>query len=245
MRWPRPPLPEPARRPLDRDCRSRFRMGVGEPERPRRVPASFLRPRPAPTLYVVGAFRVEINLPSSAREGLGGRISLPYELQALKREPVVDLVDLFAEGHDGRREAARGDGRGLLVELLPDAAEDRVDLPGEAVYDARLDGLLGALSDRVAGLLDLHARKAGGSRREGLERDLDAGRYDPAEVLPRRRDHVVVDRGAEVDRDAGPAHAVVGRDGVDEPVRAELLGPVDPDRHSALDVRAHEQAAAV
>src|ERR687898_2953591 len=110
-------------------------------------------------------------------------VALPDELQALEREPVVHLVHLLAEGHDPRRETARGDRGGLLAQLLAQPADDRVDLAGEPVHDARLDGLLRALPDRVPRLLYVHARQPRRARRERLQRDLDAGRDHTAEVL--------------------------------------------------------------
>src|SRR5688572_30728218 len=95
-----------------------------------------------------------------ARLGLELLVAFPDQLQPLEREPVVYLVHLLAEGDDRRREAARGDRGGLLAQLLAQTADDRVDLAGEPVHDPRLDGLLRALSDRVARLLDVHARQS-------------------------------------------------------------------------------------
>ena len=148
-------------------------------------------------------------------------------------------------GHDRRGEAASRDRGGLLAELLAQPPDDRVHLAREAEHHAGLDRLLGALADRVARLLDVHSRKARGAGGQRLERDLDPGRDHAAEVLALGGDHVVVDRGAEVHRDARAADALVGGDGVHEPVGAELLRAVDPDRHAGLQLRAHERAAAV
>ena len=74
-------------------------------------------------------------------------------------------------------------------------------------------------------------RAALGQRRQ---RDLDPGRDRAAEVLAVGRDGVEVDPGAEVDHDAGAAEPLVGGDRVDEPVGADLVRVVDPDRHPGL-----------
>ena len=57
----------------------------------------------------------------------------------------------------------------------------------------------------------------------------------PPRYSPARRNDVVGDRGAEVDDDAGRRRPVVGGDGVDEPVGADLARVVDPDRHPGPD----------
>ena len=105
-------------------------------------------------------------------------------------------------------------------ELLAQPAEDGVHLAGVPVDHARLDRLGRALPDRVARGLDVHPRqprRPGGQR---LQRDLDPGRDHAAQVLAVAGHHVVVDGGAEVDRDARRAHAVVGGHRVHQPVRA-------------------------
>ena len=78
-----------------------------------------------------------------------------------------------------------------------------------------------------------------------LHRDLDPGPDHAAQVLALGGDRVEGDRGAEVHDRARPAEPLVGGDRVDEPVGAELVRVVDPDRHPGLDARADDQAAAV
>src|SRR4051812_8986335 len=69
-------------------------------------------------------------------ERLALAVALPHDPQAGKRQQVVDLVDLVAEGRDRARQAAGGDRRCLCVQLLADAPHDSVDLAREAVDDA-------------------------------------------------------------------------------------------------------------
>ena len=100
---------------------------------------------------------------------------------------------------------------------MPDA--DRVD---------------GRFADQRARLGEVDLRQLGAVLGERVERDADARADDAAEVLARRGDDVVGHRRAEVDRDAGPAELCVGGDRVDDPVGAELVRVVDPDRHPGL-----------
>ena len=79
------------------------------------------------------------------------------------------------------------------------------------------------------------------ARGQRVDRDLDARGDDAAEVLALGRDDVVVDGGAEVDRDARAAEPVVGGDRVDQPVGAELARVVDADRHAGPQARADGQ----
>ena len=135
----------------------------------------------------------------------------------------------------------------LGAELALDPAGDRVDRPGEPVDEPGLQALRGALADHAAGLAErlaeLDRRELRGALGERLHRDRDAGADHAAEVLAVGRDRVEGDRGAEVDDGAGVAEAVVGGDGVDEAVGAELERVVEPDRHPGLDARADDQAA--
>ena len=89
--------------------------------------------------------------------------------------------------------------------------------------------------DRRLGLGEFDARDAGRPFDQRGQRDLEPRRDRPAEVLALGRDRVEVDAGAEVDDDAGPAEALIGGDGVDETVGADLERIVDPDRHPGLD----------
>ena len=80
-----------------------------------------------------------------------------------------------------------------------------------------------------------------GALGERLQGDLDARGDDPAEVLALGGHGVVGDRGAEVHHHARPPEALVGGDGVDEPVGADLAGVVVADRHARLDAGSHRE----
>ena len=67
------------------------------------------------------------------------------------------------------------------------------------------------------------------------EREVDARRDHAAAVIAVVVDHVEGRRGAEIDDDQRPAIAVMRRDGVDEAVGADLLGPVDQRLDAELD----------
>ena len=112
-------------------------------------------------------------------------------------------IEVGERGHEVVGEAAGRDHRRLDAELVAQPRDDAVDLAGEAVDDSRADGVDGRLADQRARLAELDLRQLGGALRERLERDLDARRDDPAEVLALVGDDVVGDRGAEVDDDAG------------------------------------------
>ena len=164
------------------------------------------------------------------------RVALIDQPQTAEREQRIDLVDRLAVRRDRVRQPAGGDEGGLFVELVREAAVDPVDQSGEAVREARLDGRGGVLADRALGCGEIDARQLGRPRREGLQRDLDTGTDDTAEVFARTGDDVEVGRGAEVDRDAGPSHLRVRGHRVDQPVRTELVRVVDQDRHPVFRV---------
>ena len=126
-------------------------------------------------------------------------------------------------------------------ELLAQAPDDAVDLAGEAVDDPRADRVDGGLADQRAWRVEVDARQLRRARRERLDRDLDARRDDPAEVLAVGRDRVVGDRRAEVHDDARAAEALVRGDRVDQAVGAELARVLDPDRHAGLHAGAHHE----
>jgi hypothetical protein len=98
------------------------------------------------------------------------------------------------------------------------------------------------IPDRIASIVVLPISERGSVRSilgsaQRLERDLDAGEDDPAEILSVRRDGVVGDGRAEVDDDARPAETVVCGDRVDEPVGPDLARVVVADRHTGADPR--------
>ena len=158
-------------------------------------------------------------------------IPLPDEPQPLQRQQLVHLVDLLAEGNYRRGQAAGRQRRGFAPEGLAQAGDDPVDLTREAVDDARLERRLSRSPDDLLRLLEVDREEPGGPLGQRLDRDLNARRDAPAEVLAVRRHHVVVDRRAEVGNDAGPAAALVRSDRVYHAVGPDLVRVLDPKRH--------------
>ena len=116
--------------------------------------------------------------------------------------------------------------------------------PGEAVDEPRLERGVGGAPDRRLRRLEVDLEQPRRALGQGVERDLDARREHAAEVLAVRRDDVVVDRGAEVDRDARRPDPLVGGERVHQPVGADLVRVVHPDRHAGLEPGARPSAAA-
>src|SRR5215216_3250862 len=130
-----------------------------------------------------------------------GTISLPHQPETGQGEEVVDLVDAVAELGDHGRQAAGCDRGRLDSEFLANAADDPVDLAGEAVDDPGPQGRLGAAADRAARAPDLDLDELRGALRECVHRDLHSRRNCAAEVLAGGGDDVVIDARAEVDDD--------------------------------------------
>ena len=78
-------------------------------------------------------------------------------------------------------------------------------------------------------------RKPRAAQAEGVDRDLDAGRDRPAQVLAARRDRVEGRRRTEVDHHARAVEQVHGRERVDDAVGPDLLGVVHQHRHAGPD----------
>ena len=96
--------------------------------------------------------------------------------------------------------------------------------------------------DRPLRRHEVHLRQPRGAREERLHRHLDPRREHAADVLPGRGDGVEVRRRPEVDHDARRAVALARRDGVHDPVRADLARVVVPDRDAGPRPRAdHEE----
>ena len=79
----------------------------------------------------------------------------------------------------------------------------------------------------VLGRLDRDARQLGGGGDQGVERQVDPGRDDPAFVGARIIDHVEGRGGAEIDDDQVAVVARVAGDGVEHAVGADGLRLVD------------------
>src|SRR4051812_16831909 len=185
----------------------------------------------------------------SVSEGIGnpflGPVALPDQAQSGECEEVVDVVYLVAEGCDRRRQAASRDRGRLDAKLLADAAEDAVDLTGEAVDDSRSQRSLCVPADRGGRSLDLDLDQLRGPLREGIHRDLHTGRDRSAEVLALSGYDVVVDAGPEIHNHTRALDLVVGRNGVHQAVGPDLARVVRADRRAKLYPWCHEQEAPV
>src|SRR5262249_20845735 len=175
-----------------------------------------------------------------------GALAGPDEAKALKSELLVDGAERARVRRDQLGEAAGGNDRRVQgAELLADPVDDRVDLPREAVDQARLERRHGRLRDHALRSGERHLRQARRAGEERVHRDLDPRREHTARELPCRRDYVEVRRGAEVDDDARHPVALAGGDCVRDPVGADLPRVVVPDRHAGRDARPeHEQVGA-
>src|SRR5947209_11336171 len=110
-------------------------------------------------------------------------VALPDQSQPGQCQEVVDLVDLLAKRGDRAGEAAGRDRGRLVAEMLTQAADDAVDLTGEAVDDPRLDRRRRGAADQLLRRLYVDLREARCAPGERLHRDLDAGRENGAEEL--------------------------------------------------------------
>src|SRR5680860_645103 len=119
-------------------------------------------------------------------------VAFPDDAQALQREQVVDLVHLLAERDDRPRQAAGGEGRGLLAQLFADAPDDRVHLAGEAVDHTRLQRRLRVLADHRGGRVEVDLEQPRGAACQRVDGDLHPRGQHAAQVLARRGDDVVV-----------------------------------------------------
>ena len=161
------------------------------------------------------------------------RVALVDEPQARERQQLVDVVDRLAERDDRARPGRRS--RSPSVSS-PSSSRRRPRMPstcaGEAVDHAGADRLDRRLADQRPRRVEVDLRDR---RRALVSASIEIstpGAMMPADVLARRADDVVGDRRAEVDDHARAAHALVGGDGVDEPVGADLARVVHPDRHA-------------
>src|SRR5688572_13994298 len=118
------------------------------------------------------------------------RVLVVDEPQTMQRQPGFVHVDYRARVDDDGRQPARRDDPGVATELLHHAFDDAVDLPGEAVDDARLQRLHGALADDRPRLRELDLAQLRAVLGERLDRDGDAGRDGPTEVLALLGDRV-------------------------------------------------------
>src|SRR5688572_15958793 len=163
------------------------------------------------------------------------------QAKARQGQEEIDLFDPFGSPPEELRETARRDDPGLLADLARDAVDQAVDEREVAEVEAGLDRAHRRLADDPLGATDLDSPESRRALEEGLGGDRDARHDDPARVLPLLGDDVERGRRSEVDDDAGAAQPLVGRDGVDDAVRADFLRGVVEDRHAGPDSRLHEE----
>src|SRR5215218_5852519 len=162
-------------------------------------------------------------------------ISIPDDPQAVEGQPGLVVLDRLAGVQDGPGQAAGGEHGGRAAELGHHAADDPVDLAGEAPDGPGLEALHGVLADHRAGRHQLHPAQLGGPLDQGVHGDLDAGGDGRAQVLAPLGDGVEGGGGAEVDHHHRPAVGGVGRDRVDHPVGPDLARVVGQDGQPGAD----------
>ncbi len=149
-------------------------------------------------------------------------IAFPDQPQAFEREVfVVNLHQPRTIG-DQLPLAAGGDGLGAGSELGGDAFDDAIDQADESVIQAGLNAAHGIAAHQFFGLTKIHHGQAGRACEESVDRHADAGRDQTAEEFRIFRNHVEVDRGAQIDDHAGSAVFMKASDGVDHAVRAHF-----------------------
>ena len=164
-------------------------------------------------------------------------VALPDEPNPFEGQERVDRLQRPRVRDDQVGQAARRDRLRLGAELLADALDDPVHLSGEPVDEPGLQARGGVLRDHRLRLDEVDLEQPSRAREERLHRDLDPRRQYAADVLPFRRDHVEVRRGAEVDHDRRRPVTFDRRDRVRDPVRPDLARVVVADRHAGLDAR--------
>ena len=172
------------------------------------------------------------------------RVRSQINRSPVERQQVVDLVDRLAERDDrvaGRRwrstrrrspelaSIRRGDRR------RPRRRSRRRRPTGSRSRSTCRSPASGSPSS-IRGQL-ARARSASASIEISMPGAITPPRYSPSAETASK-----VIAGAEVDDDAGVAEPVVGGDGVDQPVGADLVRVVDQDRHAGLAPRADDQA---
>jgi len=168
-------------------------------------------------------------------------VALVDEAEAAEGEQFVDLGDVLGTAGDETRESSGGDGLGIRAQLGDHAFEDAVDQADVAVVEADLEVVDGAGADDLGGLADVDAREAGRAGKQRFGGDPETGGDGSAEELAFGGDDVEGGGGAEVDDDDGRVRArrileeLVGRDGVDDPVGADVDGVVGEDGQTGAD----------
>ena len=122
-------------------------------------------------------------------------------------------------------------------------------MSGEPVDGAGLHRLGRVLADGVLRLRHVHLDELGGTRRQGLHGDLDAGSDRTAHVVAVGVDDIEVGRGAEVDDHDRRAIPLAAGNGVDDAIGAHLGGVLHGDTHAGAragpDHEGHESEVAL
>ena len=166
---------------------------------------------------------------------LRSSVALPDQPQPGQRQQVVDLVDRLA--HLGHSAGASPPVASTLVwDPSSSRSRPRSRRPGRRTRTrSRCGSRRPSTCRSVTGAWPARPWAASPRARTGHRSRSPPRGDDPAQVLARRRDHVIGDRGTEVDHHAGVAHPVVGGHRVDQPVGADLARVVHPDRHPGPD----------
>src|SRR5437763_4591799 len=194
-----------------------------------------------PASHMTAARVFTVALPGAGpRTSFGKNLTLvAFEDQPQPDECEVRLVfrDRLGLVDDERGETACRHDHRFGLELGGDPSYEAVDLPGEAVDDARLQRLDRRLPDDGARPDELNLEQSRGASRECVDGDLDSWGERTTEELAAFAHDVEVGRGAEVDDDRRPAEDVMRGERVDDPVGTNLARVVVEDRDAGLDPR--------
>src|SRR5262249_19191579 len=130
------------------------------------------------------------------------------------------------------RQPAGGDDAQRKVHLAAHALDDAVYQPDVAVGQPRLHAGHGVATNDRARPNQIDPRQLGGGMEQGIGADADAGGDRPAEVLALGGDDVESRGRAEVHHQTAAAVALVGSNGVDDAIGADLTRVVVKNRHA-------------
>src|SRR6266511_1756353 len=177
-------------------------------------------------------------LRAAPRRSLAGPvavIAVEDDAQAVQGQPGVVALDGLADADHHRGQAAGGDHGRVVAQLGDHPPDQRVDLPGEAEDDARLERLRGVLADHRARRDQLDPAELGGLADQRVGGDLDPRRDRHPQHLAPPRDRVEGGGGAEIDHHRRPPVQRVGGHRVGHPVGADLARVVGQDRQARPD----------
>src|SRR5215207_7820397 len=222
----------------------------------RQVATPSRRTRPS---WLVGGPSITASMPNgrnargdrarpSTRSGLGSRsamlgwvVAVPDDAQPMEGQPRLVALDGLAGLQHRPGQAAGGDHGGVAAQLGHHAADEAVDLAGEAPDGPGLEALHGVLADHRARPDQLDPAQLSGPLDQGVHGDLDAGGDGRAQVLAPLGDGVEGGGGAEVDHHHRPPVGGVGGDRVDHPVGPDLARVVGQDGQPGADPGLHDQ----